>query len=113
MYSSCKVMVSSSGNLKEIRADLDNEGKEHFTFLDSYGNVVSMECVLAVVGLQAFATAKKLSFSDYLVQLEDQIESWKKQDESKDVVKVEPAEQPKIEEPVVEPKKEEQNVVGS
>ena len=106
MLTRTQVIISTTGNIKDIQPVINNN-REFFTIGDDYNNTVSIESIVAFIGLEVVANAKGIRFVDYINQLVTEVEQWKK-----DVTAETPIEEPKpVEEP--EEKKEEPNASNS
>ena len=112
MLTRTQVVISTTGNIKDIQPYTHNNGKDFFIVGDDHGNSVSIEPVITLIGLEVMANAKGIKLVDYINQLVTEVEQWKK-----DVAEEQPKEEPKpVEEPKVieQPeKKEDENVNGN
>jgi hypothetical protein len=112
MLTRTQVIISTTGNIKDIQPYCHNNGKDFFIVGDDHGNTVSIEPIVSMIGIEVVANAKGINLTDYVNSLVEEINQWKK-----DVAAETPKEEPKpVEEPKIiqpEEKKEEPNATSN
>ena len=94
MLSRVHVVISSTGSIRDIRPDVQSgSAKEFFTIVDDHLNSVSVETVIALIGIEVVANHKGVTLEQYLNELVATVAAWKKDvygNEPKEDVKEEP-----------------------
>jgi hypothetical protein len=112
MLTRTQILVSSTGNISDIKPYVHSNGKDFFIIGDDHGNTVLIEPIISLIGIEIVASAKGMTLPDYLNKLNEEVSQWKKE-VCPEPPKEEPkAEDPKVIEQLVE-KKEDESVKDS